>query len=262
MQLTTRFLQRLLCFCLIASIPASTLGAENTYQGVLIKPIDNKLRIEINGEFFTEYHYQDVSRPFFYPVMGPKGLPMTRNWPMAEGAGEEHDHPHHKSFWYAHGEINGHDFWSESSSAGTTHHVAFLRISSGAKKGIIKTLNHLIAKDGTIVGSDVRTMTIHNRPDEERIVDFDIEVRASHGQSRVFVPLSSGYDSGAICCALNQENVKYTTVTIGNTEDRRVLDDRIKINPSDETKLLYLESFTYYRVLFPSSTNYVNSEKS
>lgn len=182
MQLTTRFLQRLLCFCLIASIPASTLGAENTYQGVLIKPIDNKLRIEINGEFFTEYHYQDVSRPFFYPVMGPKGLPMTRNWPMAEGAGEEHDHPHHKSFWYAHGEINGHDFWSESSSAGTTHHVAFLRISSGAKKGIIKTLNHLIAKDGTIVGSDVRTMTIHNRPDEERIVDFDIEVRASHGQ--------------------------------------------------------------------------------
>ena len=157
-------------------------GAEDSFKGVLIQPKDGKLRVEINGQFFSEYHYQEVSRPFFYPVMGPDGLPMTRNWPMAQGEGEEHDHPHHKSFWYAHGEINGHDFWSESSQAGTTRHVAFLRISSGAKRGVIKTLNHLVAKDGTIVGSDIRTMTIHHRPEAERIIDFDIEVQASHGE--------------------------------------------------------------------------------
>ena len=157
-------------------------GAEDSFKGVLIQPEDGKLRVEINGRFFSEYRYQEVSRPFFYPVMGLNGLPMTRNWPMAQGEGEEHDHPHHKSFWYAHGEINGHDFWSESSQAGTTRHVAFLRISSGAKRGVIKTLNHLVAKNGTIVGSDIRTMTIHNRPDAERVIDFDIEVQASHGE--------------------------------------------------------------------------------
>jgi hypothetical protein len=48
--------------------------------------------------------------------------------------------------------------------------------------GVIKTLNQLVAKDGTIVGSDVRTMTIHNRPSSERIMDFDVEVRATHGE--------------------------------------------------------------------------------
>ena len=43
---------------------------------------------------------------------------MTRNWPMKNVENEEHDHPHHRSFWYAHGDVNGHDFWSEGSKAG------------------------------------------------------------------------------------------------------------------------------------------------
>ena len=64
-------------------------GAEDSFKGVLIQPKDGKLRVEINGQFFSEYHYQEVSRPFFYPVMGPDGLPMTRNWPMAQGEGEK-----------------------------------------------------------------------------------------------------------------------------------------------------------------------------
>jgi hypothetical protein len=181
-----RLFIRSACLAVLAAfilfLPTGALGGENVFKGVLISPVDGKLRVEINGEFFTEYHYQDVSRPFFYPVMGPEGHAMTRNWPMAEGEGEAHDHPHHRSFWYAHGDINGHDFWSESNQAGTTRHVAFLRILSGRKAGVIKTLNHLVTKEGKIVGSDVRTMTIHNRPSSERVVDFDIEVRASHGE--------------------------------------------------------------------------------
>ena len=100
------------CIAVVSLMACSkTDAAERTFKGVLISPVDGKLRVEINGEFFTEYHYQSVSRPFFYPVMGPDGHAMTRNWPMADGEGEAHDHPHHKSFWYAHGDINGHDFW-------------------------------------------------------------------------------------------------------------------------------------------------------
>jgi hypothetical protein len=163
-------------------LSVNAVAGETSFKGVLISPQDGKLRIEINGEFFSDYHFEGVTRPYFHPVIGPDSLPMTRNWPMGDGEGEAHDHPHHKSFWYAHGDINGHDFWSEADRAGTTKHIAFLQIRSGRNKGVIKTLNHLVAKDGTIVGSDVRTMTIHNRPGSERIVDFDIEVRASHGE--------------------------------------------------------------------------------
>ena len=40
---------------------------------------------------------------------------MTRAWPLQEGVpGEETDHAHDRSFWVAHGLVNGVDFWSEA----------------------------------------------------------------------------------------------------------------------------------------------------
>src|SRR5580704_15283899 len=89
-------------------------NAADPGQGVQIVPlINNTLRVNIGGQLFTVYHYNDVPRPYFYPVLGPDELPMTRKWPMEETTDEEHDHPHHRGLWFAHGSINGLDFWSE-----------------------------------------------------------------------------------------------------------------------------------------------------
>jgi len=62
---------------------------------------DGKLRVEINGKLFTEYFYTNVPRPYFYPLLGPNELPMTRRWPLESSTDEQHDHPHHRSLWYA-----------------------------------------------------------------------------------------------------------------------------------------------------------------
>jgi len=164
-----------------ALIGISSTLAESSWTGVRILPDKGKLRIEINGEFFSNYIYEDVSRPFLYPVVGPSNLPITRNWPMGYKKGEAKDHPHHRSLWYSHGDINGHDFWSESDKAGTTKHVYFKEITSGSDAGRIVSLNQLVAKDGSIVGTDTREITIHNRPGSERIIDFNITIHASHG---------------------------------------------------------------------------------
>ena len=109
-------------FCLVLGgmIASRNLGAANAPEGVNIREQDGRLRVEINGALFTEYHYRDVSRPFLYPVLGPGDLPMTRNWPMKEAPGEERDHPHQRSLWWTHGDINGVDFWSEAANAGKT----------------------------------------------------------------------------------------------------------------------------------------------
>lgn len=162
----------------LALATASALAGE----GVSIKEQDGKLRIEIGGKFFSEYFYQNVSRPFLFPILGPGDLPMTRNWPIKEGvAGEEHDHPHHRSFWYAHGDVNGHDFWSESDKAGKTLHEKFLEVKSGKDAGVIKSANKMVAKDGKVICTDERTITIHNRSDE-RIIDFEVTIKASEGE--------------------------------------------------------------------------------
>jgi hypothetical protein len=43
---------------------------------------------------------------------------MTRNYPMAKVPGEETDHPHHRSLWFAHGPVNGVDVWTERKNTG------------------------------------------------------------------------------------------------------------------------------------------------
>lgn len=145
-----------------------------------MRKVDDRVRIEIEGQLFGEYRYREVSRPFIYPLLGPGGVKMTRNWPMAEEEGEAQDHPHHKSWWYSHGAVNGHDFWSESQNAGKTVHADFLELSSGRESGVMRTSNRLVAKDGTVVCTDERTLRVYNRLDD-RMFDFEITIRATHG---------------------------------------------------------------------------------
>lgn len=52
----------------------------------------------------------------------------------------------------------------------------------------------------------------------------------STGDKPVFVPLSSGYDSGAICCALNLLDIPYHTFTVRGNENDAVINHRIDIN--------------------------------
>src|SRR5712692_6036284 len=103
---TKLFPMGILSFALMAT---SSFAADGKSGGVKITTLEDKLRIEINGELFTEYHFKNTPHVHFYPVLGPGGLPMTRDWPMKEGvAGEEPDgHPHHRSLWYSHGAVNG-----------------------------------------------------------------------------------------------------------------------------------------------------------
>ncbi len=107
--------------------------------GVRIVPTNNLLRVELNGKLFTQYFYTNVPRPFCYPLIGPGGVAMTRHFPMASPPGEEHDHPHHRSFWYGHEPVNGADFWTERAVSGKVVHRGFVDISSGVNTGLIST---------------------------------------------------------------------------------------------------------------------------
>src|SRR5206468_1606674 len=95
--------------------------------------------------------------------------PMTRNWPMKEAENEERDHPHHRSFWYAHGDVNGHDFWAEGANSGKTVLESIAEMKSGRDSGVVKTKHKLVGKDGTVVCTD------------ERLFDYDVTIHASHG---------------------------------------------------------------------------------
>ena len=151
--------------------------------GVQITRLADRLRVEINGQLFTEYYYKDVPRPYCYPLIGPGDVAMTRDWPMKNTAGESQDHPHHRSLWFAHGAINGHDFWSEQKAFGKTVHEDFLEVTSGKKEGVIRSANKWVAADGTVVCTDERTLRFYNPGRaNERLFDFEITLKASNGE--------------------------------------------------------------------------------
>ena len=161
---------------------AKASGGSQARGGVRISDVDNKLRVEINGKLFTEYNYQDVPRPFFYPVIGPTGVPIIRHWPMKDiNKDEAKDHVHHKSLWFTHGEVNGQDFWGEGSKSGKIVHDKFLNISPGSKVGVIQSANKWVAKSGDVVCTDTRTHKFYNTADGQ-IMDFEVTIHASNGK--------------------------------------------------------------------------------
>ena len=135
--------------------------------------------VKLNGSLFTEYHYKDAARPYFYPLIAPTGDNITRHWPMKQiNSDDETDHPHQRSLWYTHGDVNGHDFWTEG--RGPVIVQTRVDVTSGKDKGTILCENEWRAKDGKVICTDVRKHTI-TTSGESRIVDFEITIKASHG---------------------------------------------------------------------------------
>lgn len=89
---------------------ASTLALSGEIQ---LKQEGNSLILSRNGQLVTQYR-SDTHVPCLYPIIGPTGTSLTRHFPLEKNfKNEEKDHPHHISFWFTHGSINGLDFWTD-----------------------------------------------------------------------------------------------------------------------------------------------------
>ncbi len=170
---------------IMIAVNCSYAEGSSSKNSISIKDVDGKLRIEIDGKLFTEYHYKDVPRPFFYPVIGPTGKPMTRNWPMKEGKDEQQDHVHHRSLWFTHGDVNGVDFWSEKDDSGKIVHEKLIGISSASSNGkssaSFEVQNNWLSADGKLVCTETRAHKI-TKSSEGIFLDFDISINASQGK--------------------------------------------------------------------------------
>ncbi len=140
---------------------------------------DRGVTVKLDGELFTEYLIKSGPKPILWPIIGPTGKPMTRAYPMEKVEGEKHDHPHHRSFWFTHGDVNGVDFWSEGDDCGTSVHREYRKVESGPQGRIVAVVDWL-GPDGKRVLEGERTYTFRTIGDH-RVIDFDITLRASDG---------------------------------------------------------------------------------
>lgn len=134
---------------------------------------------------FATYHYDSsVPRPFFYPVAGPGGKHMTRNYPFQdlpeEKQAKDQDHPHHQSFWTAYDDVNGVNNWSIQPNHGFTRHKAFEARFEGPVFGGFTANATWTSPDGKPILDETRTIRVYNMGPDRRLLDYDVLLHATY----------------------------------------------------------------------------------
>jgi len=71
-------------------------------------------------------------------------------------------------------------------------------------------------------------------------------------QHELLINLSSGHDSGLLCCILNKLKINYHTMTIGNKEDQTILRQRWKINQAMTQTSIHIRKYSRLSEMLPS----------
>jgi hypothetical protein len=125
-------------------VPMGQIAADTAQQMVTVAtdPAQRRVDVTVNGTPFTSYIWPDsLRKPVLHPLLTASGTVVTRGFPP--GRGERADHPHHVGLWFNYGDVNGFDFWNNSTEVaaeraakmGTVLHEKVVSTRSGAGKG-------------------------------------------------------------------------------------------------------------------------------
>jgi hypothetical protein len=141
----------------------------------------DKISVEIDGQPFTEFFLAPGgNKPYVYPLRTASGILVTRHYPMDEVPGETKDHPHHRGMFFAHGDVNGYNFWATEPSMKNPKKASMVlkkvvELKSGRKSGTIKAIFDGCHPSGKPIMTETRTITFHSDP-ELRIIDYEIRI--------------------------------------------------------------------------------------
>lgn len=173
---------------LVSVQDAETLSRRPAVEGeaaigkISFQRTEAEIRVFCDGEIFTSLHFDDVQKPFLYPAISTRGVSITRGYPMELRPGETKDHPHHTSLWFAHGDVNGHDFWHGR------HGERIVHVESHELHGLPSKLDPGIQStfewrdpDGGVICTEQRIMRF-SADQSTRTIDFDLTLIATDKQ--------------------------------------------------------------------------------
>ncbi len=196
----------LACFAVL--LLSSVVSSAPT--GVTFQKGDNQIEVFIDGKPFTAYYFSpDLPRPYFHPLRVADGRVITRGFPMIKdvpGEERDRDHPHHRSCWFTHGDVNGVDYWSSESAKIPGHIVnrAITKVNGGKKRGVLAMQMDWIDNTGRKVMVQDEAVTFQGRGDY-RIMDFDIRLTAV-GQDVKFGDTKEGSFAVRLATPIKERN--------------------------------------------------------
>ncbi len=175
---------------LLAGLPA--LAADTGPVSIQVEE-GKAITFKLGDQLVTRYHLAPtVAKPYFWPVLAPGNLAVTRAWPMNDAlADDAKDHVHQKSIWFCHGDIipegieikslikgvKGVDFWSEAPGAGKIVCVKVGEPKIEGDKGSVTTINEWRTATGKKILTETRTISLHNLGGTPLLV-LDIDLHA------------------------------------------------------------------------------------
>jgi methane monooxygenase PmoA-like len=169
----------------------ASLTADGASEPVALARAGNQVDVAIGGRPFATYHFDpSIAKPFVFPLRGANGAIVTRGYPMTtEIAGDDRDEPHQRGMYFAHGDINGFDFWGEAafptwsdhgpSAFGRTVFRSLDEMRSGDDAGDVQATFDLVTPAG-IIGEEIQRYRFSG-DDRSRIVDCTFTIRAARG---------------------------------------------------------------------------------
>ncbi len=143
----------------MASVSSLCASPSTTGKGVTIVPNEASRRVDVlvDGQPFTSYVWPETLRvPVLFPLRTASGTAITRGFPLEPRAGERVDHPHHAGMWFNYGNVNGVDFWNNSTAQppekqakmGRVVHRRVVKASGGADRGELEVEMDWLMPDG------------------------------------------------------------------------------------------------------------------
>lgn len=164
-----------------SAIPVLGLILPAAIAQVRFQQEPDRIVVDIGGKPYTTFYLAPGgNKPYVYPLSTASGLVVTRHFPMEEFPGETKDHPHQRGLFFAHGDINGYNFWAteptmKNPKKGRMQLLKIQEIRGGAKSGTIRALFGGQDPTGKAIMKETRTLTFHDDP-KLRVIDYEIDI--------------------------------------------------------------------------------------
>ena len=126
------------------------LAQQKNIIEVIKEENNRRINILINKKPFTSFIYPDsLEKPVLFPIYAANGELITRGFPISPRPNEPVDHPHHIGLWLNYENVNGLDFWNNSSAIAPEKKAGYgwikttdiIKTSSGARGSLTYSAN-------------------------------------------------------------------------------------------------------------------------
>lgn len=157
----------------------------------------DRIDVSVDGKPFTTYIYGPATaKPYLMPLRTASGVTVTRNFPIGNDASSESPktpgfEPHQRPLYFAHGNVDGLDFWEEPvfDKYYTDHgHQAYGRmvldkieeVKESGDAGVIRARYRLEDPSGRTIAEETQSYRFQGTAGT-RIVDCEFTVHATNG---------------------------------------------------------------------------------